>query len=63
MDTLTKYVIYEKSVQPTNKVSMKIRYLCDDINDAENKFNILKEIVPNIFVDTLTNFQSKFLIK
>ena len=38
MDTLTQYVIYEK-----NKVcNIKIRCVCYGINDAENKFNILK---------------------
>jgi len=50
MDTLTEYVIYEK----ISNDNIKIRYLCNDINDAENKFNSLKEIIPNIFMDTTT---------
>ena len=40
-----------------------MRGLYDDINDAENKFNILKEIIPNIFMNTITNFHSKFSIQ
>ena len=51
MDTLTQYVIYEKIFNDNN---IKIRYLCNDINDAENKFNSLKEIIPNIFMDATT---------
>ena len=51
MDTLTQYVIYEK-ISNDNKI--KIRYLCNDINDAKNKFNSLKEIIPNIFMDATT---------
>jgi len=51
MDTLTQYVIYEKI---SNDNNIKIRYLCNDINDAENKFNSLKEIIPNIFMDATT---------
>jgi len=51
MDTLTQYVIYEKIFNDNN---IKIRYLCNDINDAENKFNSLKEIIPNIFMDAAT---------
>ena len=59
MDTLTQYVIYEK-----NKVcNIKIRCVCYGINDAENKFNTLKEIIPNIFMDTTTNFHNKFSIQ
>ncbi len=63
MDTLTQYVIYEIISNDNNVSNIKIRYLCYDINDAENKFNRLKEIIPNIFMDTNTNFHSKFSIK
>ena len=63
MDTLTQYVIYESIDNHNNKVIMKIRYLCYDIDDAENKFNRLKQIIPNIFMDTTTNFHSKFSIQ
>ena len=64
MDTLTQYVIYEKKINDdNNKVfNIKIRSVCYGINDAENKFNTLKEIIPNIFMDTNTNFHSKFFI-
>jgi len=51
MDPLNQYVIYEKI---SNDNNIKIRYLCNDINDAENKFNSLKEIIPNIFMDKTT---------
>jgi len=51
MDSLTQYVIYEKI---SNDNNIKIRYLCNDISDAENKFNSLKEIIPNIFIDATT---------
>jgi len=63
MDTLTQYVIYEIISNDNNVLNIKIRYLCDDINDAENYFNRLKEIIPNIFMDTTTNFHSKFSIQ
>ena len=65
MDTLTQYVIYEKKINDdNNKVfNIKIRSVCYGINDAENKFNTLKEISPNIFMDTTTNFHSKFSIQ
>ena len=65
MDTLTQYVIYEKKNDyNNNKVcNIKIRCVCYGINDAENKFNTLKEIIPNIFMDTTTNFHNKFSIQ
>ena len=65
MDTLTQYVIYEKKINDdNNKVfNIKIRSVCYGINDAENKFNTLKEIIPNIFMDTTTNFHNKFSIQ
>lgn len=63
MDTLTQYVIYEIISNDNNVLNIKTRYLCYDINDAENKFNRLKEIIPNIFMDTTTNFHSKFSIQ
>ena len=65
MDTLTQYVIYEKKINDNNKVcNIKIRCVCYDINDAENKFNTLKQIIPNnVFMDTTTNFHSKFSIQ
>jgi archaellum component FlaC len=59
----TQYVIYEIISNDNNVLNIKIRYLCDNINDAENKFNRLKEIIPNIFMDTTTNFHSKFSIQ
>ena len=63
MDTLTQYVIYEIISNDNNVLNIKTRYLCYDINDAKNKFNRLKEIIPNIFMDTTTNFHSKFSIQ
>lgn len=65
MSTLTQYVIYEKYNDNDNKVvNIKIRYVCYGINDAENKFNTLKQIIPNnVFMDTTTNFHSKFSIQ
>ena len=54
MDTLTQYVIYEKISNDNNVLNIKIRYLCNDINDAEKKFNTLKKIIPNIFMDATT---------
>ena len=65
MDTLTQYVIYEKKNDDNNNkvCNIKIRCVCYGINDAENKFNILKEIIPNIFMDTTTNFYNKFSIQ
>jgi len=63
MDTLIQYVIYEIISNDNNVPNIKIRYLCYDINDAENKLNRLKEIIPNIFMDTNTNFHSKFSIQ
>ena len=54
MDTLTQYVIYEKIFNDNNAFNIKIRYLCNDVNDAEQKFNTLKEIIPNIFMDITT---------
>ena len=65
MDTLTQYVIYEKKMMiNNNKVcNIKIRCICYGINDAENKFNTLKEIIPNIFMDTTTNFHNNFSIQ
>ena len=30
---------------------------------SENKFNTLKKIIPNIFMDTTTNFHNKFSIQ
>jgi hypothetical protein len=59
MDTLTQYVIYEKKIN-NNVCNIKIRCVCYGINDAENKFNTLKEISPNIIMDTSTDFHSKF---
>uniref|UniRef100_A0A6C0EF81 Uncharacterized protein n=1 Tax=viral metagenome TaxID=1070528 RepID=A0A6C0EF81_9ZZZZ len=53
MDTLTQYVIYEKISNDNNVLNIKIRYLCNDINDAK-KINTLKEIIPNIFMDETT---------
>lgn len=49
-ESVTEYVIYEK----ISNDNIEIRYLCNDINDAQNKFNSLKEINPNIFMDTTT---------
>ena len=65
MDTLTQYVIYEKKINDNNNkvFNIKIRSVCYGINDAENKFNTLKEIIPNIFMDTTTNFHNKFSIQ
>ena len=65
MDTLTQYVIYEKKNDDNNNkvCNIKTRCVCYGINDAENKFNILKEIIPNIFMDTTTNFHNKFSIQ
>lgn len=65
MDTLTQYVIYEKKNDDNNNkvCNIKIRCVCYGINDAVNKFNILKEIIPNIFMDTTTNFHNKFSIQ
>ena len=53
MDNLTQYVIYEKISNDNNVLNIKIRYLCNDINDAK-KINTLKEIIPNIFMDETT---------
>ena len=65
MDTLTQYVIYEKKINDNNNkvFNIKIRSVCYGINDAENKFNTLKEIILNIFMDTTTNFHNKFSIQ
>ena len=63
MDTLTQYVIYEKKNNDNKVLNIKIRCVCYGINDAENKFNTLKEIIPNIFMDTTTNFHNKFSIQ
>ena len=65
MDTLTQYVIYEKKIDDNNNkvCNIKIRCVCYGINDAENKFNTLKEIILNIFMDTTTNFHNKFSIQ
>ena len=54
----------KKNDDNNNKVcNIKIRCVCYGINDTENKFNTLKEIIPNIFMDTTTNFHNKFSIQ
>jgi hypothetical protein len=63
MDTLTQYIIYEKIYNGNNVLNIKIRYICYGINDAKNKFNTLKEIISNIFMDTTIDFHSKFSIQ
>jgi predicted nucleic acid binding AN1-type Zn finger protein len=66
MDLLTKYVVYEKislTSECNNTIGVKIRGMYDNIKDAENAFNKLKEIRTNTFMDTLTSFHSKFSIK
>jgi len=64
MDTLTSYVIYEKKINDNdNKVfNIKIRCICDGIDDAEDNFNKIKKINPDIIMDTTADFHSKFSI-
>lgn len=62
MNIITQYVIYQiiNNVNNDNKVQIKILYIGYSISDTENRFNTLKEIIPNIFMDTITNFDSKY---
>ena len=66
MDILTKYVIYEQISLANEcndtKIGIKIRGIYDNIKDAENAFNTLQDLKLNVFIDTLTNFHSKFSI-
>ena len=66
MDILTKYVVYEKislaNEYNDTKIGIKIRGIYNNIKDVENAFNTLQDLKLNVFIDTLTNFHSKFSI-
>ena len=55
----TRYIIYEKMYNNI-QINVKIRGIYNDKNVAENKFNELKKILPDICIDTDYNFHNTF---